>query len=190
MKVKTMTAALRTTMRESPGLKQLEFWRRTISSMRGCCHLPGVDIAGEALYARDRENGPFCGVRDAIGCTMAFFAFVAGDCNCDWELVERDKLLVEVDWTRSSEVDDMFSKSSCIFPSVLAVVYGVLMTVLLAVGVSEVSIGGGSGEGSAHDRRVVIVKLRAWAVANESVSRLLCEVSADHRPTRDCPAAC
>lgn len=81
MKVKTMTAAFSTTMRESPGLKQLEFWRRTISSMRGCCHLPGVETAGEALYAREGE--PFCGVREATGCARTFFAFVAGDCECN-----------------------------------------------------------------------------------------------------------
>ena len=83
MKVNTIAAALRTTIRESPGLKQLEFCRRTISSMRGCCHLPGVETAGEALCAPDGEKGPFCGVRAAIGCVMAFFTFVAGDCDCD-----------------------------------------------------------------------------------------------------------
>jgi hypothetical protein len=78
MKVNTMAAALRTTMRESPGLKQLAFCRRIISSMRGCCHLPGVETAGEALRppAPAGEKMPFCGVR-------AFFTFVAGDCECD-----------------------------------------------------------------------------------------------------------
>jgi hypothetical protein len=81
MKVEIMTAAFKITMRESPGFKQLEFWRRTISSMRGCCHLPGVETAGEALYARAGEDVPFCGVRLAIGCARTFFAFVAGDCE-------------------------------------------------------------------------------------------------------------
>jgi hypothetical protein len=76
--------------------------------MRGCCHLPGVEMAGEALHARDGEEVPFCGVRLAIGCARTFFAFVAGD--CDWELVERAKLFDDVDWT--SEVDDMLSESS------------------------------------------------------------------------------
>jgi hypothetical protein len=83
MKVNTIAAALSTTIRESPGLKQLEFCRRTISSMRGCCHLPGVETAGEALCAPDEEKGPFCGVRAAIGWAMASFTFVAGDCECD-----------------------------------------------------------------------------------------------------------
>jgi hypothetical protein len=108
MRVKTTTAAFKITIRESPGLKQLEFWRRTISSMRGCCHLPGVETAGEALYARDGEEVLFCGVRLAIGCARTFFALVAGD--CDWELVERAKLFDDVDWT--SEVEDMLSESS------------------------------------------------------------------------------
>jgi hypothetical protein len=83
MKVITMAAALRTTIRESPGLKQLAFCRRTISSMRGCCHLPGVETAGEALRAPEGENRPFCGVRAEIGFFMAFCAFVAGDCEFD-----------------------------------------------------------------------------------------------------------
>lgn len=83
MKVNTIAAALRTTIRESPGLKQLAFCRRTISSMRGCCHLPGVETAGEALRAPEGEKRPFCGVRAEIGFFMAFFAFVAGDCDCD-----------------------------------------------------------------------------------------------------------
>jgi hypothetical protein len=83
MKVKTIAAALRTTIRESPGLKQLAFCRRTISSMRGCCHLPGVETAGEALRPPEGEKRPFCGVRAEIGFFMAFFAFVAGDCECD-----------------------------------------------------------------------------------------------------------
>lgn len=80
MKVNTIAAALRTTIRESPGLKQLAFCRRTISSMRGCCHLPGVETAGEeALRAPEGEDMPFCGVRAAIGFTIAAFAFAAGD---------------------------------------------------------------------------------------------------------------
>jgi len=78
MNVNRIAAALRTTIRESPVLKQLAFCRRTISSMRGCCHLPGVETAGEALRppAPEGEKRPFCGVR-------AFLTFVAGDCACD-----------------------------------------------------------------------------------------------------------
>lgn len=107
-------------MRESPGLKQLEFCRRTISSMRGCCHLPGVETAGEALYAREGE--PFCGVRDATGCARTFFALVAGDCDCNWALVERDKLFVEADGT--SEVDAMLLGGFLVFlPDMLVFVY-------------------------------------------------------------------
>jgi hypothetical protein len=83
MKVNTIAAALRTTIRESPGLKQLAFCRRTISSMRGCCHLPGVETAGEALRGLEGEKMPFCGVRAATGFDMAFLTFVAGDCECD-----------------------------------------------------------------------------------------------------------
>lgn len=52
-------ARFRTTIRASAGLKQLAFWRRTISSMRGCCHLPGVVTAGEALGAAEGVAGPF-----------------------------------------------------------------------------------------------------------------------------------
>lgn len=79
MKVKIITAALRTTMRESLGLKQDAFWRRIISSMRGCCHLPGVETAGEALCAPEGEDVPFCGVRSETGFVRAFLALTAGD---------------------------------------------------------------------------------------------------------------
>jgi hypothetical protein len=36
-------------------------------------------------------------VRAAIGWAMTFFTFVTGDCEVDWELVDRDKVLVEFD---------------------------------------------------------------------------------------------
>lgn len=77
-----MMAMFKTTMRASAGLKQLAFWRRTISSMRGCCHLPGVETAGEALLAAEGVAGPFRGVNEEIGWTAAFLALVAGDCVC------------------------------------------------------------------------------------------------------------
>lgn len=78
-KERMMMAMFKTTMRASAGLKQLAFWRRTISSMRGCCHLPGVETAGEALWAAEGVAGPFCGVNEEIGWTTAFLALVAGD---------------------------------------------------------------------------------------------------------------
>lgn len=107
-KMKRIAAPLRMTMRESPGLKQLEFWRRTISSMRGCCHRPGVEAAGEAFCAPEGVIAPFCGVRAV---TAAFLSLVAGDCDCDcpscdWVEFERTRLLELLDCT-SSEVEDM-----------------------------------------------------------------------------------
>jgi hypothetical protein len=95
-------------MRESPGLKQLEFWRRTISSIRGCCQRPGVEAAGEALCAPEGVVAPFCGVRAE---TAAFLSLLAGDCDCDWPKscdwdvfdVVRARVL-ELD---SSDVEDM-----------------------------------------------------------------------------------
>jgi hypothetical protein len=106
-------APLRMTMRESPGLKQLEFWRRTISSIRGCCHRPGVEAAGEAFCAPEGVVAPFCGVRAE---TAAFLILLAGDCDCDcpkscdWDVfeVERARVLVlEVLFCTSSDVEDM-----------------------------------------------------------------------------------
>jgi hypothetical protein len=102
MKMARMTAPLRMTMRESPGLKQLEFWRRTISSIRGCCQRPGVEAAGEALCAPEGVVAPFCGVRAE---TAAFLILLAGDCDCDcpkscdWDVFEVVRA--------SSDVEDM-----------------------------------------------------------------------------------
>lgn len=80
MKVRTMTTRLSTTMRASPGLKQLAFWRRTISSIRGCCHLPGVIImAGEPFGVPEGVAGLFCGVILEIGCAATFLILLAGD---------------------------------------------------------------------------------------------------------------
>lgn len=73
--------------------------------MRGCCHLPGVETAGEALWAAEGVAGPFCGVNEATGGAMALFALVAGDWDCVREEVERFREFAEVDWT--SEVEDM-----------------------------------------------------------------------------------
>jgi hypothetical protein len=80
-----------------------------------------VETAGEALYARDGEDVPFCGVRLASGCARTFFAFVAGD--CDWELVERAKWFDDVDW--ASEVDDMLYDDRWYVLGILVVVYDI-----------------------------------------------------------------
>lgn len=104
MKAMIITPALSTTMRESPGLKQLAFWRRTISSMRGCCHLPGVETAGEALRALEGVERPLFGVRDAMGWMMAVLALVTGASYCELDC-ERPRLLAEIE--RVSEVEDM-----------------------------------------------------------------------------------
>ena len=76
--------------------------------MRGCCHRPGVEAAGEALCAPEGVVAPFCGVRAE---TAAFLSLLAGDCDCDcdcpscdWAELERTRLL---ELFTSSEVEDM-----------------------------------------------------------------------------------
>jgi hypothetical protein len=138
MKMKRMAAPLRMTMRESPGLKQLEFWRRTISSMRGCCHRPGVEAAGEAFCAPEGVVAPFCGVRAE---TAAFFILVAGDCDCDcpkscdWDEfeVERARLLELLDCA-SSEVEDMAVWCEMSDAIGRRVIYSIWMDLLAAMG--------------------------------------------------------
>ena len=101
--------------------------------------------------------------------------------------MERDKLLVEFDWT--SEVDDIVAGGESwrrISRVYLLVVYNSWCYLCCAVGVSMVSSGGEEGNGSALHRRVIIEQAHGSSprslVERVEDSRLLWKSSANHRP--------
>ena len=93
-------------------------WRRMTSSMRGCCHRPGVELAGEGCWCvvGVRDGEPLdCGVKLSFGRTLVDVADGEGAFGCAGEgtrlLVEdeeRTRLLVEEE-ERTRAVVDMFA---------------------------------------------------------------------------------
>lgn len=99
-KLNTNAAAFNATRRTLLGSKLVVFCLRITSSRRGCCHLPGVETAGEAAFGELGTGAVavlLVGVKLNLGSGMASLALTAD--------VFVAAARVFVDWT--SAVEDM-----------------------------------------------------------------------------------